>query len=33
MIHFVFQFIEGEEIATPSGKIVAQRDNRFDSNL
>ena len=29
MIHFVFQFIEGEEIATPSGKIVAQRDNRL----
>ena len=29
MIHFVFQFIEGEEVATPSGKIVAQRDNRL----
>jgi ADP-dependent phosphofructokinase/glucokinase len=29
MIHFVFQFIEGEEVVTPSGKIVAQRDNRL----
>jgi ADP-dependent phosphofructokinase/glucokinase len=29
MIHFVFQFIEGEEITTPLGKIVAQRDNRL----
>ncbi|MDD1759196.1 MAG: hypothetical protein LUQ44_01170 [Methanothrix sp.] len=29
MIHFVFQFIEGEEVITPLGKIVAQRDNRL----
>jgi len=29
MVHFVFQFIEGDAVDTPAGRIVARKDNRL----
>lgn len=29
MVHFVFQFKEGDAVSAPEGKVVAPRDNRF----